>query len=264
VLAERSEAKGPRAPLFRTLRGGLASMVEAVSRAIAGQTTFAHHAVEIVERTDSGFRLRAAGDWLEAQHLVLACEAHRAAPLTSALDGQVAALLGSIGYSSSMTIALAFERNAVRSQMHGFGFLVPKRERRKLLAATWVGNKFPNRAPESLALLRCFLGGVGGDATIAETDDVVLAAVREELREIAAITAEPRFSRVYRWPRSMAQYTVGHSQRICELEARLRSIPGLFVAGNAYHGIGVPDCIRMGKEAAEKIAGTRTIERPAR
>jgi oxygen-dependent protoporphyrinogen oxidase len=254
VLAERQATKGPRAPLFRTLLDGLGSMVEAVSRAIAGRTTFVHNAVEIVERTDSGFRLRIAGDWLEAQHVILACEAHRAAPISSVLDGRMAAVLGSIGYSSSITIALGFNRNAVRNQMHGFGFLVPKRERRKLLACTWVGNKFPNRVPESMALLRCFLGGVGGEATLAETDNVLLAAVRDELRDMAAITAEPLFSRVYRWPRSMAQYTVGHGERIRELEARLRSIPGLHVAGNAYHGIGVPDCIRMGKEAAEQIA----------
>lgn len=263
VLAERTAVKGPRAPLFLTLRGGLGSMVEAVSRAIARRTTFVHNGVEIVERADSGFRLRAAGDWLHAQNVILACEAHRAAPLTSALDGRVAAVLGSIGYSPSMTIALGFDRNAVRDQMHGFGFLVPKRERRKLLAGTWVGNKFPNRVPESLALLRCFLGGVGGEGTLAETDDALLAAVREELREMAAITAKPLFSRVYRWPRSMAQYTVGHGERIRELEARLGSIPGLHVAGNAYHGIGVPDCIRMGKEAAEQIAGAQPPKREA-
>jgi oxygen-dependent protoporphyrinogen oxidase len=81
-----------------------------------------------------------------------------------------------------------------------------------------------------------------------------MAAVREELAEIAAVTAEPVFSKVFRWPRSMAQYTVGHGGRLEELEARLESIPGLLVAGNAYHGIGVPDCIRMGKQAAAKIA----------
>src|SRR5260221_2855703 len=260
VLAERAAAKGPRAPLFSTLRSGLGSMIEAVSGAIAVGTTFVHHAVEMIERTDAGFRLRAGADWLEAQHVILACEAHRAAPLMNALDGRAAALLRSIGYSSCITIALGFDRNSVRNQMNGFGFLVPKRERRKLLAATWVGNKFPNRVPESMALLRCFLGGVGGEATMAASDDTVVAAVREELRDIAAITAEPLFSRVYRWPRSMAQYTVGHGERIRELEARLGSIAGLQVAGNAYHGIGVPDCIRMGKEAAEQIARARHLD----
>lgn len=263
VLAERRTAPGPRPPLFSTLRRGLGCMVEAVTRAAAERTTFVHHTVEIVERTDSGFRLRAAGDWLDAQHVILACEAHRAAPLTSALDARLAAVLGSIGYSSSITVALGFDRSAVKDQMHGFGFLVPKRERRKLLACTWVGNKFPNRVPDSLALLRCFLGGVGGEGTLAETDDAVLAAVRQELREMAAITAEPLFWRVFRWPRSMAQYTVGHGERVRELEARLALIPGLLVAGNAYHGVGVPDCIRMGKEAAEQIAGTRPAKREA-
>ena len=253
VLRERRTAQGPRAPLFRTLRGGLGCLVEAVSRAAAGRTTYVHHPVDLVERVGSGFRLRAAGDWLDAQHVILACEAHRATSLTGVLDGQVAAVLGSIGYSSSMTVALGFDRNAVRDQMRGFGFLVPKRERRKLLACTWVGNKFPNRVPDSLSLLRCFLGSVSGEATMAETDHKVLSAVLEELRELAGITAHPLFSRVFRWPRSMAQYTVGHGQRVRELETRLASIPGLHLAGNAYHGIGVPDCIRMGKEAAQRI-----------
>jgi len=162
-------------------------------------------------------------------------------------------LLGSIPYSSSMTVALGFQRKAVRQQMLGFGFLVPRRERRKLLACTWVGNKFSNRVPDSQALLRCFLGGTGGESVLDEDDDAIIGAVREELREIAGVAAEPIFSKVFRWPRSMAQYTVGHGERLAELETRLDRIPGLLVAGNAYHGIGVPDCVRMGKRAAEKI-----------
>ena len=156
--------------------------------------------------------------------------------------------------SAVCCVALGFDRNAVKQQMLGFGFLIPKRERGKLLGGTWVGNKFPNRVPDSLALLRCFLGGAGNDAVLAESDDAVVGEVRQELREILSITAEPLFSKVYRWPRSMAQYTVGHAGRIQELETRLESAPGMFVAGNGYHGIGVPDCIRMGKEAAERIA----------
>ena len=254
VLAERPRVTGPRAPLFRTLRGGLGSLVEAVTNALANHARFLHRPVETLERTSTGFRLRVAGHWLDADHVVLACEAHQASRLTSAVDARLSELLGSVPYSSSMTIALGFKREAVRDQMLGFGFLVPKRERRKLLACTWVGNKFSDRVSESLALLRCFLGGVGGESVLAESDDAIIASVREELAEIAAVTAEPVFSRVFRWPRSMAQYTVGHGGRLQELEARVESIPGLLVAGNAYHGIGVPDCIRMGKQAAAKIA----------
>ena len=254
VLAERPAAHEPRAPLFRTLRGGLGSLVDAVSRAAASHTKFLHHPAEAMERAGAGFRLYVGGDWLVADRVVLASEAHQAAKLTGAVDARMAELLGSVGYSSSMTVALGFKRNEVQNQMRGFGFLVPKRERRKLLACTWVGNKFPGRVPEFLALARCFLGGAGGESTLTESDDAIVRAVREELREIAGITAEPVFARVFRWPRSMAQYTVGHAGRIRELQERLGSLPGLLVAGNAYHGIGIPDCVRMGKQAAERIA----------
>ena len=103
-----------------------------------------------------------------------------------------------------------------------------------------------------MAVLRCF---AGGDATLAETDDALLSSIRGEVQEIAGVKAEPLFSRIFRWPRSMAQYTVGHAERVAELESRMASLPGLYLAGNAYHGIGVPDCVRMGKQAAERIAG---------
>ena len=250
VLAERPKADGPRPPLFRTLRKGLGSLVDAVWKA-SGQMTVVHGTVNAMERVRDGFRLRIAGDWLSAERVVLACEAHQAARLMPTVDARGAELLASIGYHSSITVALGFERSAVREQMRGFGFLVPKRERRRLLACTWVGNKFPHRVPETLAVLRCF---AGGDAAMAETDDALVFAMRQEIREIAGVRAEPLFSEVFRWPRSMAQYTVGHAARMAELESRMASLPGLHLAGNGYNGIGVPDCVRMGKQAAEGIA----------
>jgi oxygen-dependent protoporphyrinogen oxidase len=87
-----------------------------------------------------------------------------------------------------------------------------------------------------------------------ESDETVTQSVLEELQQIAGIRAQPAFVRIFRWPRSMAQYTVGHPQRLAEIEERVKAIPGLLLAGNAYEGIGIPDCIRMGKRAAEAIA----------
>lgn len=256
VLAERAKAAQHRRtsappPLFRTLKGGLGQMVEAITAAIGGTAEVRQGRAESVERAGAGFRTKLGGDWLEADHLILACEAHSASALLPAVDARLAELLGTVPYSSSMTVALGFDAADFPRPPVGFGFLVPKKERKQLVACTWVGTKFSYRVPEDKIVARCFL------SVSDESDESIAAAVSAELREIAGITARPRFWRIARWPRSMAQYTVGHPQRLAEMEARVAAIPGLYLAGNAYSGIGVPDCIRMGRAAAEKVIASR-------
>ena len=134
---------------------------------------------------------------------------------------------------------------------------MPRKERRRLAACTWVGTKFSYRVPEGKIVARCFLGGTEDAGVLDESDEAVISAVTAELQEIAGITARPRFTRIARWPRSMAQYAVGHPQRLAEMEARVAALPGLHVAGNAYTGIGIPDCIRMGRAAAEAIVRSK-------
>jgi oxygen-dependent protoporphyrinogen oxidase len=258
VLAERAKAAQRRTqaappPLFRTLKGGLGQVVDAVAEAIQGKTEVRRGRAETVERAASGFRVKMDGDWLEADRLVVACEAHSGSALLGAVDARAAELLGMVPYSSSMTVALGFDAADFAKLPEGFGFLVPKKERRRLVACTWVGTKFSYRVPEGKIVARCFLGGMEDAGVLAERDDAIIAAVTAELREIAGISARPRFTRIARWPRSMAQYSVGHGQRVEELEARVAGIRGLYLAGNAYSGIGIPDCIRMGKMAAERI-----------
>lgn len=257
VLAERKAARRESGgmPLFRTMKGGLGQLVEAVAGAISGHMEWVRGTAEAIEsRPAGGYRVRTGGEWLEAERVVLACEAHRAAPLAAGLDARISELLGGVAYSSSMTVALGFYEQDFPKPLDGFGFLVPRRERKSLIAATWVGTKFPHRVPPGTALVRCFLGGMENAAILEEQDERVIAAVVEELREIVPFRSGPHFSRVYRWPRSMAQYTVGHPGRMAELESRLSRFPGLALAGNAYQGIGIPDCIRMGRSAAERTA----------
>ncbi len=255
VLASRAQApKSPApAPLFRTLKGGLGQLVGAVEASIRGKVTVRQARAEAVERTAAGFRVRVDGEWLEADRLVVACEAHNGSALLGPVDSRLAELLGKVAYSSSMTVAVGFDAADFAQLPSGFGFLVPKKERRRLVACTWVGTKFSYRVPEGKVVARCFLGGMDDAGVLSESDEAVSAAVTGELREIAGVTARPRFTRIARWPRSMAQYTVGHPARQAELEARQAQIPGLYLAGNAYQGIGIPDCIRMGRAAAEKI-----------
>jgi oxygen-dependent protoporphyrinogen oxidase len=248
VLAERKKATASAAlPLFRTLRAGLGTLTATLAERI--QSRVIRGTAEAVE---SGYRVRVNGEWMETPHVVLACEAHRAAPLAAGLDARIGELLAGVPYSSSMVVALGFDESEFRPPLAGFGFLAPRKERRRLIACTYVGTKFPHRTPPGTVVLRCFLGGADDAAILHESDERVIAGLLDELKEIVGLVARPRFTRISRWPRSMAQYLVGHEERIAELEARLPA--GLHVAGNAYHGIGIPDCIRMGKRAAEQIA----------
>lgn len=234
--------------LFRTLKCGLGQLVEA----LRPSADAIEAGVESLERTSSGFRIRTNGDWLEAQHVVLATPAGNCAALLRTLHPELADLLASIPYTSSITLSLGYRKATFDHPLKGFGFLVPKKERKYMAACTWVGNKFDHRVPNDLVLLRCFMGG----NALAETDDALVEAARRELRSIMGLEAEPLFHSIARWPDSMAQYTVGHEKRVQRIEAILETLPGLHLAGNAYHGIGIPDCIRMGKEAAARITSS--------
>ncbi len=245
VLKARASPGSSSGTLFRTLKGGLGALTAKLS----GKVTPRHGTVETVDRG----RVRVDGDWVEAQHVVLACPAWAAAGLTAALDPQLSALLGQIPYTSSLTVALCYRASEFDGQRAGHGFLVPQKERRRMAACTFVDAKFAHRAPADRVLLRCFFGGSGDDAVLGESDESLVKMAREELRRILGLTAPPVFTSISRWPRSMAQYTVGHAARWKEIEARVAAIPGLHLAGNGYTGIGIPDCIRMGRQAARKI-----------
>ena len=247
VLAARAKAGRDRhaVPLFRTLQGGLGQLVDAVARAISGKVEVRQCRAQTIQRVEAGFRIKLDdGGWLEADQMVVASEAHSGSALLGGVDGRLAELLGTVPYSSSMTVALGFDAADFAHAPRGFGFLVP-----------WVGTKFPYRVPEGKVVARCFLGGMEDAGVLGESDEAVGVAVVRELQEIAGFTARPRFIRIARWPRSMAQYTVGHPQRLAEMQARTPPAGGLHLAGNAYEGIGIPDCIRMGRRAAERILG---------
>ena len=255
ILAARKHAKhGPaRPPIFTSLKDGMQQLAEALVARFSPDALRPNTPVTAVQRQDRGWVVSAgyASDHFDA--VIVATPAPAAAPLFEITCNELAAELKSIAYSSSMTVALGFDKNVRASLPPGFGFLVPRSEGKRMLAATFVHNKFPHRAPEDCALLRCFLGGSRDEQVLQLADEEILGIVREELRQMIGLKAEPLFTRVYRWKGAMAQYTVGHLDRLQRIERLLKRLPGLALAGNAYRGIGVPDCVRSGEAAAQQV-----------
>lgn len=237
-------------PLFQTLKGGLGQMTAELEKRIRPHTDVITGRVERVERAGSGYAVRVNGEALEAGRLIFACPAWQAGELLRPVHERLAALLEGIEYSSSVTLALGYRREQCGPVPPGFGFLIPAKERKTLVACTFVGAKFPYRVPDSHLVLRCFLGGAGNEAVLDLSDEEIVAAVRAELKVLLGWDAEPGFVRLRRWRRSMAQYAVGHGARIAKVREILDELPGLHLAGNAYDGIGVPDCVRTGRAAA--------------
>jgi len=193
-----------------------------------------------------------AGNSNHFDAIIMAAPAQIAAELLRITSGELASELAAIQYTSSVTINLGYDRTVRDALPPGFGFLVPRSEGKRMLAATFVHNKFPHRAPDDRALLRCFVGGARNEQILQTPDEELVRIIRGELHQIIGLMAEPLFTRVYRWKGAMAQYGVGHLERLQRIETLLQQFPGLTLAGNAYRGIGVPDCVRSGTEAANK------------
>lgn len=247
VLAGKGKSGGGGGSLFRTLRGGLGTLVDRLSAGVK----VCQADVETIERVGQGFQVRAGGAWMGAEQVIVACPAWAAARLVAGLDARLAEVLGEIDYSSSVTLSLIYRAADFDGKRAGFGFLVPQKERERLAACTFVGTKFSYRVPDDRIVLRCFFGGINDAAVLQESDDVLVGIAREELRRMLGLTAAPLAHNIARWPRSMAQYTLGHQQRVAEIRERAAGIPGLYLAGNAYEGIGIPDCINTGRAAAK-------------
>ncbi len=241
-------------PLFTSLKNGMQQMAGAIISHLPPSTLHINTPVQAIQQQDTSWLVSAGYATDQFDAVILATSTPAAARL--GLPTQLTSALAAIEYTSSVTIAIAYDRQVRQSLPPGFGFLVPRSEGKRLLAATFVHNKFPHRAPPDRALIRCFLGGAHHPAILDQSDEEILRLAKQELRQILHLTAEPLFTRIYKWKDAMAQYNVGHIERINAIEQGCRDLPNLALAGNAYHGIGVPDCVRSGTEAANRILQT--------
>ena len=247
----RSEksASGARYSLFLTFDRGMEVLVRALGKCEVRLNT----RVVAIER-ERGWKIKTDKEEpIYADAVCLAVPAYVAGQLLSNLNKPLAAELAEIKYASTATINLAYRREAVQHPLDGFGFVVPFVEKRSLIACTFSSVKFAGRAPDDHVLLRAFVGGALQPDMFALETSEMLGQVERDLRGLLGIASEPLFAEVSKWERSMPQYEVGHLERVAKIESAAAQLPNFQLAGNAYRGAGIPDCIRSGETAAEKL-----------
>ncbi len=263
MLAGRRNMPKPKPPepgkaqktFFMTFRDGMAELTDTIvsrldkSKILTGKTVD-----RIEEKPGRGYVVYINGmEPVEADAVVLAAPADSAAEIVRDLDKEIAENLAGIPQATSATVNLAFKRSDVHKSLEAFGFIVPISEKRKIKAGTYSSTKWNHRTPsDEYVLIRAFVGGARNQELVYQSDEDMIKMVMAELRDIIGLTAEPVMYRIYRWVKGMPQYTVGHLDRVANIEKRLADHPGLYVVGGSYKGVGVGDCINVGSQAAEK------------
>jgi protoporphyrinogen/coproporphyrinogen III oxidase len=256
--APQTGTSGARWSLFVTFENGMEEMVTSIASRLPPGAVLLKQRVDGIERSGGRWRVVGGlGPAFEADHVIVAAESYTASRLLRYVDPALATLLGDIPYASSATISLGYHRGDVPHPLDGFGMVVPQTERRCVFACTFSSVKYPGRAPEGHVLLRCFVGGALNEGILESEDSTLLGVARAELREALGIAAEPVLSRVARWTKAMPQYHVGHAGRVETIERCAAALPGLHLAGGAYRGVGIADCVRSGEAAAERVFGAR-------
>jgi oxygen-dependent protoporphyrinogen oxidase len=246
-----SVAEPDEQPPFLSLRRGMETLVATLVQSL-GRTRIETGRATGIRRTPSGFDVELDGDALAADGVVVATPAATTSELVAELDAALAEELAGIPYGPSVVVTLAFDSRHL-APLAGYGYVVPRVERTDALACTWSSEKWDGRAPAGAALVRVYLGRFGGrDLTEAEDDELIALAL-DELR-LVDVRAVPTLTRVHRWPLGMPQYVLGHPERLDRIDEAVARHPGLALAGAAYRGVGIPDCIASGEAAAESVA----------
>ena len=242
--------------LFRSFQGGMQTLIDALAHRVQEHSSVINHEATNVERAEVGWRVRFGGQSISSKHVVLACPAWAAAKLLGGAAPAAAAELAAIPYSSAILTMLVFNKAELGHPLNGFGFLVPHKEQQTIAAATWVNTKFPSRVAPGLAALRGFIVGRKAEEMAQASETQIAGAVQHDFERLMGIKAAPVLQTVYKWPRSMPQYVVGHAARVVRLHESMLPLKGLALTGNYFDGVGMPDSIRCAKEAAKQIASS--------
>ncbi|MFQ5543179.1 MAG: protoporphyrinogen oxidase [Nitrospiria bacterium] len=256
-LRQRETAKKdipkPELSLFVTLKEGLSSLVTSIQNRLKEVSIVSGNPVTRVVPIKNQYEIVVGDERHLVDGVVITTKTTTAADWVEKWDASLASQLREISYVSTATVSLGFRKDQVDHPLNGFGFVVPRGENRSINAATWSSTKFPGRAPEGHVLIRTFLGGAHQQDLIDLDDSSLISVVREDLKDIMGIDAQPVVARAFRWIKASPQYHIGHLDRVSRIEAQTQKHAGLFLVGAAYRGVGIPDCIAQAHETAGKI-----------
>ncbi|AEH49039.1 protoporphyrinogen oxidase [Parageobacillus thermoglucosidasius] len=247
------KAQKERKGAFQTLKTGLQSLVDEVEKRMEQGSVIKGVRVERVWREGTGYRLRLSnGDIWKADSIIVAAP-HSSVPAMFA-DYPFFEPFQSIPSTSVATVALAFPESAIEQDIDGTGFVVSRRNDYTITACTWTHKKWPHTAPDGKALLRCYVGRPGDEEIVEQSDDEIVRVVMDDLSKIMRISGRPELIAISRWKEAMPQYTVGHKERLAKIKTHMDAeLPGVFLAGSSYEGLGLPDCIDQGENAVKKV-----------
>jgi len=246
---------GPKMTYFMSLKEGMQELVQGCVSYVGAERIRTGTAVVLVAKKESGYRLTFGnGSTTDFDAVVFATPSYVTKEILGDMDEELCGRLSAIAWSSSATVSIAFRKEDIKKPLPGFGFIVPRVENRRINACTWSSIKWSHRAADDTVLIRSFVGGGHHEELVSFGDQELLATVLNELKEMIGISAEPVFSKVYRWFQGMPKYTVGHLERIASIDEKRKEHRGLFFIGCSYRGIGIGDCVKSGFDAAEAIA----------
>ncbi len=207
-----------------------------------------------VEKKNKGYAVHLSdGMIVEADIVVIASPAYSAAEILRNLDRSLSSVLSEIPYPSVSVVCFGYRKERIANKLDGFGFLIPYKERRKILGALWDSSIFPGRAPDGYVLLRSMVGGARASELAMQDDSRLMDIVAEELGHIMDIKVQPDFVKIYRHEKAIPQYNVGHDRKLKTVDEMLLKYKNLYLTGNAYRGIGINDCIENSYKLAETI-----------
>jgi protoporphyrinogen/coproporphyrinogen III oxidase len=251
--SRKSDVSGARWSMFLSFRNGMATLPETLAARLGASIRKGAEVVAMARNGGAWQIALASGDSIDADAVICAAPAYAAARIVATIAPAAAKILGGISYASAATVNLTFREDDFDGPPRAFGFVAPSGEHRRIIAGSFSSFKFEGRAPAGAILARAFVGGEMSREMMTLSDDEMVAAVRDEFRGLLGVSAAPGFAEVRRWPDSMPQYEVGHLSRVAEIERAVAEIPAFAIAGAAYRGVGIPDCIRSGEDAADAI-----------